>query len=120
MSHNLNLGRAGEDRAAEHLVGAGYEIVDRNWRCSDGELDIVATRGDALAVVEVKTRTSTRYGHPFEALDDRKTGRLWRLAYMWARSHPDTSRGRRVRVDAIAVTGADPEHATIEHLRGIG
>ncbi|MGO1466679.1 MAG: YraN family protein [Microbacterium gubbeenense] len=120
MSHNLTLGRAGEERAAEHLVGEGYEIVDRNWRCSDGELDIVAVRGSDIAVVEVKTRSSTRYGHPLEALDDRKTARLWRLAHMWARAHPDHARGRRVRVDAIAITGADPARASIEHLRGIG
>lgn len=120
MSHNLALGRAGEERAAQHLIRAGYDIVDRNWRCSDGELDIVAVRGSELAVIEVKTRSSTRYGHPLEALDDHKTGRLWRLAYMWARAHPDQSRGRRVRVDAIAITGTDPQRASIEHLRGIG
>lgn len=119
MSHNLTLGRAGEDRAAEHLIAEGYEIVERNWRCSDGELDIVAVRGAELAVIEVKTRTSRRFGHPFEALDDRKTIRLWRLAHMWARAHPVPARGRRLRVDAIAVTGADPARADVEHLRGI-
>lgn len=120
MSHNLTLGRAGEDRAAEHLTGDGYEVIDRNWRCTDGELDIDAVRGGELVVVEVKTRSSTRYGHPFEALDDRKTNRLWRLAHMWARAHPDQARGRRVRVDAIAITGADAARANIEHLKGIG
>ncbi|HJA04623.1 MAG TPA: YraN family protein [Candidatus Microbacterium stercoravium] len=120
MSHNLTLGRAGEERAAEHLIADGYDVVDRNWRCSDGELDIVAVRGRELAVIEVKTRTSRRYGHPFEALDDRKTIRLWKLAHMWARAHPGAARGRRLRVDAIAVTGADPSRAAVEHLRGIG
>jgi len=119
MPYNLTLGRAGEDRAAEHLIAEGYDVVDRNWRCSEGELDIVAVRGGELAVVEVKTRTSRRYGHPFEALDDRKTIRLWKLAYMWARAHPSASRGKRLRVDAIAVTGADPSHGEVEHLRGI-
>lgn len=119
MPHNTTLGRAGEQRAADFLHDDGYEIVDRNWRCSDGEVDIVAVRREVLAVVEVKTRTSRRYGHPLEALDGPKTDRLWRLAFMWARAHPDVSRGRTVRVDAIAVTGTDPRTAEVEHLRGI-
>ncbi|WP_156759522.1 YraN family protein [Microbacterium karelineae] len=119
MPHNTTLGRAGEQRAARHLADAGYDVVDRNWRCSDGELDLVAVRRDVLVIVEVKTRTSRRYGHPLEALDARKTDRLWRLAFMWARAHPDLGRGRRVRVDAIAVTGPDPETAEVEHLRGL-
>lgn len=119
MPHNMTLGRAGEQRAVDLLVRDGYDVADRNWRCSDGEIDIVAVRRDVVAVVEVKTRTSTRYGHPLEALDARKTDRLWRLAMMWARSHPDVSRGRHMRVDAVAVTGPDPATAEVEHLRGI-
>ncbi len=119
MPHNMSLGRAGEQRAAQHLADAGYDIVDRNWRCSDGEIDIVAVRRDVVAIVEVKTRTSRRYGHALEALDARKTDRLWRLAFMWARVHPDVARGRRVRVDAVAVTGADPAVGAVEHLQGL-
>ena len=116
MSHNTTLGRAGEQRAAEHLRDDGYVIVDRNWRCSDGEIDLVVTRDDVLAIVEVKTRTSRRYGHPLEALDRAKIDRLWRLAMMWARTHPDIARGRRIRVDAVAVIGADPGSGSLEHL----
>lgn len=119
MSHNTTLGRAGEQRAAEYLAQGGYDIVDRNWRCSDGEIDLVAVHGDLLTIVEVKTRSSTRYGHPFESLDRAKTDRLWRLATMWARAHPEVARGRRIRVDAVAVTGPDPADARIEHLAGL-
>lgn len=115
----MTLGRAGEDRAAELLISDGYIVVDRNWRCTSGEIDLVAVRRDIVAIVEVKTRTSRRYGHPFEALDARKTARLWRLAHMWARVHPGVARGRRLRVDAIAITGSDPASAAVEHLRGI-
>ena len=116
MSHNTTLGRAGEQRAADYLRGRGYQLVDRNWRCPDGELDLVVVHGDVLVIVEVKTRSSRRYGHPLEALDRAKIDRLWRLALRWARTHPEVARGRRIRVDAVAVMGTDPETASVEHL----
>lgn len=119
MPHNTTLGRAGEQRAAEHLVQHGYRLLDRNWRCDDGEIDIVAARGDVLAIVEVKTRTSRRYGHPLEALDVTKLDRLWRLGYAWAKAHPSVARSLRLRVDGIAVMGSDPRTARIEHLPGL-
>ncbi|WP_029149732.1 YraN family protein [Microbacterium indicum] len=119
MTHNTTLGAAGEERAARHLALAGYEVLDRNWRCAEGELDIVAARGRVLAIVEVKTRTSTRYGHPLEALDDEKVRRLWRLGHAWVRAHPERARGLVMRVDAIAITGREPESARIEHLEGL-
>ena len=112
-------GRAGEDRAARHLETQGYEIVERNWRCSSGELDIIATRGDELIVVEVKTRRTELYGHPFDAIDARKRARLWRLSCAWARAHPEASRHRRLRIDAIGITGEDPATARLEHLEDL-
>ena len=69
-------GRQGEDRAARHLSAQGYDILDRNWRCAAGELDIVAAHGGDLVVVEVKTRRTEGYGHPFEAVDAAKRDRL--------------------------------------------
>lgn len=116
MAAKDDLGRAGEDRAAAHLVASGYRIVERNWRCDQGELDIVADRDGVLAVVEVKTRTSEAFGHPFEAIDARKAARLWRLAMAWIAAHPDAARGRRLRIDVIAVVGADPRTGSLEHL----
>ena len=119
MARKDELGRAGEDRAAAHLASRGYEILDRNWRCAAGELDIVAAHGDGLVAVEVKTRSGIRFGHPFEAVDERKLRRLWRLAYAWASEHPQYARGRRLRVDVIALTGPDPAAARLEHLQGL-
>ena len=58
------LGRRGEELAAGYLEAQGMRIVDRNWRCSEGEIDIVALDGDALVIAEVKTRKSLAYGHP--------------------------------------------------------
>ncbi|MFG6476489.1 YraN family protein [Microbacterium sp. P06] len=115
MAAKDDLGRAGEQRAADHLIAGGYRIIDRNWRCSQGEVDIVAIRDDVLAVVEVKTRRSLAYGHPLEAIDDRKAARLWRLSAAWIAAHPDEARGRRLRLDAIAVTGVDPATGDLEH-----
>ncbi len=119
MARKDDLGRAGEERAAAHLRECGYVILDRNWRCAEGELDIVAQRDDGIVAVEVKTRSGTAFGHPFEAVDDRKLRRLWRLAYAWRRAHPDASRGRRLRVDVVALVGPDPATARLEHVEGL-
>ncbi|WP_345750450.1 YraN family protein [Microbacterium rhizophilus] len=116
MARKDELGRAGEERAAAHLTRCGYAILDRNWRCADGEIDIVAAKGDRLVIVEVKTRSGIAYGHPFAAIDERKLARLWRLALAWARAHPDDARSRRIRVDGIAIIGGDPATGAIEHL----
>jgi putative endonuclease len=116
MAAKDDFGRAGEERAAAHLSGAGYAILDRNWRCPQGEIDIVAVRGRDLVVVEVKSRRSDAFGHPLEAIDERKAARLWRLAVAWMAAHPEQARGRRLRVDAIALTGPDVPTALLEHL----
>lgn len=113
------LGRAGEDRAVRYLIARGYEILDRNWRCPQGELDIVATVDGALCVVEVKTRRSAAFGHPFEAVDARKRKRLWQLAHAWIEANPERAGGRRVRLDAIGIIGADPDAGTLEHLQDL-
>ncbi|QTV79670.1 YraN family protein [Microbacterium sp. NIBRBAC000506063] len=116
MAAKDELGRAGEQRAAEHLTTLGYEILGRNWRCPQGEIDIIARRGRELAVVEVKTRRALGFGHPFEAIDARKRERLWRLAYAWAAEHPDLARGGEIRLHAIAIVGVHPEKGALEHL----
>lgn len=112
-------GRAGEDRAARHLQALGYDVLDRNWRCAQGELDIVAAHGGDLVVVEVKTRRTEWFGHPFEAVDARKLDRLWRLSCAWAVAHPAVARRRRLRIDVIGITGEDPATAILEHLEDV-
>ena len=116
MAAKDDFGRAGEERAAAHLRSSGYAILDRNWRCDQGEIDIVATRDDMLCIVEVKTRRSEAFGHPFEAVDERKRHRLWRLAFAWAAEHPGTARRRTIRLEAIGLIGADVRTARLEHL----
>lgn len=113
------LGRAGEDRAARYLQSCGYVVLDRNWRIRDGEIDLVVTRPGELVVVEVKTRRSEGFGHPFEAIDHRKQHRLWRLAIAWIAAHPEQAQGRRLRLDAVAIIGPDPDTAVLEHLEDL-
>jgi putative endonuclease len=98
MAHNTELGRRGEEIAARHLEARGMQVLARNWRCHHGEIDIVAREGRDTVVVEVKTRTSNDYGHPFEAITALKVGRLRRLAAAWCDASRDQVGG--VRIDA--------------------
>jgi putative endonuclease len=66
------LGRLGEDLAVEYLTAAGYKVLERNWRCPAGEIDIVAQEGDCLVVVEVRARSSDAYGTPEESVTPAK------------------------------------------------
>jgi putative endonuclease len=110
------LGRAGEDRAARYFEEHGYCVLARNWRCAQGELDLVVGNRSDLVVVEVKTRRGEAYGHPFEAIDARKRARLWRLTAAWMAANPTLIQGRRLRIDAIGLTGPDPATARLEHI----
>ena len=117
-SRAARVGKRGEDIASEYLIARGYEVIDRNWRCSAGEIDIVARQGQSLVFVEVKARSSLSAGHPFEAITAAKLARLRSLAGLWcaAQSHAFAS----VRIDAIAVLMHEGQPATVEHLTGVG
>ena len=111
------VGKYGERVAAAYLADAGWQVLDRNWRCPAGELDIVALHGTELVVVEVKTRTGDGFGHPAEAVTARKLARLRRLAAQWLDAHDLRPTG--VRVDVIAVRTAPRGAARVEHLAGV-
>lgn len=98
-----SLGKAGEDAAADFYRHHGYEVLDRNWRVKEGELDIVATRDGEIVFAEVKTRSSDRFGTGAEAVTLPKQQRIRRLAILWMRS--SGHRGRRIRFDVIEVDG---------------
>ncbi|WP_027479028.1 YraN family protein [Gryllotalpicola ginsengisoli] len=117
MALKDTLGAAGETVAARYLESLGYDIVDRNWRGTRGELDIVARHGGTTVFVEVKTRSGLGFGHPFEAITPRKLARLRRLAAEWCRA-TDAAAGA-IRVDVVAVIGGLDGPARIEHLRGV-
>ncbi|WP_026818286.1 YraN family protein [Arthrobacter castelli] len=118
MKAKDEVGQRGEATAARYLEESGLRVIDRNWRCSDGEIDIVALDGDVLVVVEVKTRSSLDYGHPFEAINEPKLQRLQRLSAAWRRFHH--LRIRNHRIDAVAVIEAADASATVEYLKAVG
>lgn len=111
------LGQLGETLAAQYLEEAGLTIIERNWRCSLGEIDIVALDNGELAFVEVKTRSSVAYGHPLEAITAVKLARLRRLAAAWCASH--SGNYERIRVDAVAVIAPRGGPVSVEHLKRV-
>jgi putative endonuclease len=114
------LGKQGEQAAAEYLQRAGFRILARNWRCSEGEIDIVAADGRALVACEVKTRSDTRYGTPLEAVTRRKLSRLRRLAVQWVIANGVLFDEVRVDVVEVLKSQTEPGGFAIEHVRGVG
>lgn len=130
------LGRYGEEVAAAHLIAAGLSIVARNWRCREGEVDIVAVDGDVLVMCEVKTRRGVGFGTPLDAVTPAKAARLRRLALRWladqragasalgadaganAPSADDFARYTEVRFDVVSVLRPLSGPMSVEHLRG--
>lgn len=112
------LGAYGESLAARHLIAQGMILLDRNWRCEAGEIDLVLRDGDVLVVCEVKTRSSIACGTPHEAITDIKLARLGRLAVRWRADHG--VRAPDVRIDLVAVIRPRRGPSEIDHVRGIG
>jgi len=115
------MGAYGERLAARYLVESGMRILDRNWRCDQGEIDIVAVDDQCLVIVEVKTRRSLAFGSPVEAVTVLKAARLRRLASCWLTDHRwlVDSLGESVsdvRIDVVGVLRPSSGPAQIEHL----
>lgn len=112
------LGAYGERLAARFLTESGFDVLDRNWRCEVGEIDIVARRGDCLVVCEVKTRRTLDYGGPAAAVTPVKAARLRRLAGCWLEANPGSGT-RDIRIDVVAITRPPSGPAGIDHLVGV-
>lgn len=117
MAAKDDLGRAGEELAARFLREKGYTILDRNWRCDQGEIDIIARQHDEVVFVEVKTRSGLKFGHPYEAITAAKLARMNRLAYAWCAQA--SGRVARIRVDVIAVIAPQGSEPLVEHLERV-
>ncbi|MEO7352436.1 MAG: YraN family protein [Marmoricola sp.] len=117
-ARNNSLGAYGERVAGQRLVGQGMVLVDRNWRCELGEVDLVLRDGDVLVFCEVKTRSSAAYGHPLEAVTPAKGARLRRLAARWLEEHDVHPPG--VRIDLVGVLLAARGAAEVVHVQGVG
>lgn len=97
------LGVAGEDRAAAWYRSQGYVVLARNWRCRDGELDLICAKGHQVVICEVKTRSSLAFGHPAEAVTATKQHRIRGLASRWLSEGDPPFRPHEVRFDVAAV-----------------
>ncbi|GAA2147713.1 YraN family protein [Nocardioides koreensis] len=111
------LGAYGERLAERHLCAQGLVVLDRNWRCDEGEIDLVLRDGDVLVVCEVKTRSGVGCGTPHEAVTEVKLDRLRRLAERWAGAHD--LRPAEVRIDLVAVLRPLRGPSDLEHVRGL-
>jgi putative endonuclease len=118
MNAKDELGQLGEQLATEFLERSALRILDRNWRCREGEIDIVALEQRTLVICEVKTRSSDRYGTPLEAISARKRVRLRKLAVGWVLAHGLFY--EEIRIDVVGVLRVAPGEFSIEHVRGVG
>ncbi len=80
MGNNKILGAFGEDLACKHIAELGYRVLERNFSCRAGEIDIIAVQGDTVAFIEVKTRSSEKYGLPSEAVSRSKQQKIVKTA----------------------------------------
>ena len=111
------LGAYGEELAARHLADDGLVLLDRNWRCELGEIDLVLREGKVLGVCEVKTRRSLAAGTPHEAITDAKLARLRALGERWVQAHGLGA--IEVRVDLVAVLRPATGPSLLDHVRGL-
>ena len=109
------VGAYGERVAEQHLTANGLVVIARNWRCRDGEIDLILRDGDDVVFCEVKTRRGTLYGTPTEAVVGQKARRLRRLAARWLAE--TRVRPREVRFDVVSVRPQPRGAAVVEHLR---
>lgn len=98
-------GRRGEDVAVEFLSGKGYRVIERNYRCRQGEIDIIAKDGTALVFIEVKTRSSDRFGPPASAVDTAKQGRMAHAALKYMTDKGLSDAEARFDVVSVVVSG---------------
>jgi putative endonuclease len=113
MDDRPALGRRGEDAAAEFYERSGFSVLERNYRCAAGELDVVASDGTVLVFCEVKTRRSAHWGEPSEAVGFKKQRRIRRLAATWLAEKGGCR--LRIRFDVVSILASDGS-LTIEHI----
>jgi putative endonuclease len=115
---NLKTGAFGEDAAARFIAARGDEILDRNWRVREGEIDLISLGTDGLFhFIEVKTRSSLAFGHPFEAINKDKAHRMQRLALAWLATHRCLGCDYAIDVAAVLIN-ADGSHS-LEYRGGL-
>ena len=116
MHLHIDLGKKGEDLAADWLTAKGYSILERNWRYGRYEVDIIASRKDILHIIEVKFRRSKTYGRPEESVSRRKLQCIMLGAAGWMVKFPDH---KRIQYDVLSISlrgRSQPEYFMIEDV----
>lgn len=117
FKENVQKGKLGEDIAEKYLQSIGYKIIDKNWHYSkNAEIDIIAEDKDILVFIEVKTRTTLAYGHPFEAITKAKIEKIYSAIFAYLSCNDKNYKS--YRFDGIAIVGL--KNPTIEHLKNLG
>ncbi|MBJ7356712.1 YraN family protein [Nocardioides sp.] len=116
-AQRVALGAYGERVAAAHLAEQGMVVLERNWRCDRGELDLVLRDGEVLVACEVKTRATPVGGSPHEAVDTRKLQRLHDLLWHWCEERG--VRPTETRVDLVGIVRNRRGPAQVDHVRGL-
>jgi putative endonuclease len=115
---NQSTGAFGEDATAEFVIARGDEILERNWRIREGEIDLISLGEDGIFhFIEVKTRSSLAFGHPFEAINKEKAHRMQRLALAWLATHSCLGSDYAIDVAAVLIN-ADGSHS-LEYRSGL-
>jgi putative endonuclease len=109
------LGHVGESAAVRYLMDLGWTVLDRNYRCRAGEIDVVARDQESVVFVEVRTRASVLFGTPEESITTTKARRMMRCALTYMAAHPDLSAGWRI--DVIAVRVERNRTLSVSHYR---
>ena len=116
---NITLGKQGEDIAAEFLIKKHYKVIDRNFKARYGEIDLIALDGKTLVFVEVKTRTTDRFGTPEEAITARKLYELVKTSEYYVLQHPDLLKLTRIDVVGIMLDGVTNNVIRLTHTENV-
>ena len=117
LKENIKKGRNGQKAAENYLKKIGWKIIEKNWHYSkNAEIDIIALDGNTLVFVEVKTRTTLNFGHPFEAINTTKLHKIYTAVYGYINN--SKTKYKDFRIDGIAILGS--ENYKIEHIKNIG
>ena len=110
MYERHETGRIGEDISVKYLEQIGYTIIERNFECRQGEIDIIAKQKDVLVFVEVKYRKNTLNGHPFEAVTPAKIRKICRAALSYLQIHHLLIDETKIRFDVVGIIGTEIQH----------
>lgn len=117
LKENVRKGKLGEEVAEKYIKQLGYKVIDKNWHYSkNAEIDIIAIDKDTVVFIEVKTRTSLNFGHPFEAINPAKIQKIRTAAYAYINNFSE--KYKYFRIDGISVIGFN--NPKIEHIKNIG